>query len=178
MNDSQIDSKLTPLDSLDSAPDQVQLERFVTYRISTLANMLGRQMERFLNQQFGISLPDWRVLATLGRFKEMSVRELAAESKMDKALVSRVASRLAKQQLIDSQPHPEDGRLVVLTLTPAGRDMYHAIIPHAMKRHQKLLGSLAPEEIPALDQILNKLLGYAENLEQRSRSGNNESLIY
>jgi len=158
--------------------DQIQLERFFTYRLNLLSNMLNRQAERFLNQKFGISLPDWRLIAILGRFQEMSVRDLSAFSQMDKALVSRTAARLVKRDLVSSQPHPTDRRLVLLSLTPAGQQMHQAIIPLARARQQKLHDCLPAEEWRVLDQALNKLIGFAETIEKRHRDGNSESLIF
>lgn len=138
------------------------LERFITYRLTTLSSTLNRNTERFLKKNYDISIPDWRVLAVLNRYGPVSVRELAGHSHMDKALVSRVVSRLAKAKYITSKPDASDGRLVVLSLSPSGQDLHDAIMPHAQKRQQGLLQSLSEEEREPLYQMLEKLMHYAQ----------------
>ena len=151
----------------DSVADELRLEQFITYRLTALSNMLNRQMERFLNQRFDISLPDWRVLANLGHFQDMSVRDLAARSRMDKALVSRAVARLVKRGFVSSRPDTRDGRLVVLALTESGREMYEAIMPLARKRQRRLLECLNDKERTTFEQALDKLIAIANDNEQR-----------
>ena len=142
----------------------VHLEDFITFRLNVLSNMMNRQIGRMLNQQFDISLPDWRVLAILGRFRNMSVRDVASRSQMDKALVSRSVARLVKRGLAISQAEANDGRLVALSLTVAGKAMYEAIIPIALKRQQHFSDCLTQEEQLAFDRAIDKLMRVIDDL--------------
>ena len=155
------------MESPDNNVEELHLEQFLTYRLNVLSNMLNRQMERFYKQRFGVSLPDWRVLANLGRFQDMSVRDLAAHSQMDKALVSRTVARLVKRGLVTSRPDASDGRLVALSLTTAGQAMYEAIIPLARKRQQRLMNCLDSYEQQAINSALDKLIKAAKDHESR-----------
>jgi len=153
--------------AMDVSAHELSIEQFLTYRLNVLSNMLNRQMERFLKHQFNIALPDWRVVAILGRFRDVrSIRDVAARSRMDKALVSRAVARLIQRGLINSRPDPKDGRLVVLSLTAAGHTLYEAIMPQARKRQLDLLSGLDPQERAALEKALDKLIGLVSEKER------------
>jgi DNA-binding MarR family transcriptional regulator len=162
-----IGSDLADIDlaeSVSESEEGVHLEHFITYRLNVLSNMMNRQIGRMLNQQFDISLPDWRVLAILGRFQNMSVRDVAARSQMDKAMVSRSVARLVKRDLVSSQATANDGRLVALSLTVAGQEMYAAIMPIALERQQHLSDCLTDEERVAFDRAIDKLMRVVDEL--------------
>ena len=152
--------------------ETLPLEQFMTYRLNVLSNMLNRQMERFLKPQFDISLPDWRVLAHLGRFQAMSVRELSAYSQMDKALVSRAVARLVKKGLVSSKPDPNDGRLVVLALTKSGQKMFKTIMPLVRQRQQRLYACIDHKSQAAFDQALDALIATAREYDRRKSDVN------
>lgn len=150
--------KQDPLDQLLSQPDGVQLERFITYRLSVLTNRLNHQLEQLLKQQIELSLPEWRIVAVLGQFKDISVREIVKYSSMDKGLVSRTATKLVEKEIIHRQPHPTDNRLVTLSLTESGWQIYRKMTPLAQQRQIDLLNKLDKEQRIAIDQILDQLL--------------------
>lgn len=154
----------TELASLPFDEDQTELhlEQFLTYKLNVLSNMINRQTERFLADNFAISLPEWRVLANLGRFADLSVRDVASLSEMDKALVSRAVAKLVKRGFVNSQPHANDGRLVVLSLTTAGLEQYNQILPKARKRQERLYCVLDLQEREAIDSILQKLTRFLQ----------------
>jgi len=145
-----------------SAPEDLPLGEFLTYRLNILSNLLNRQTERFLQRHHGIAIPDWRVLFLLARGGSMSVRELSALSKMDRALVSRVTKRLAQAGLISSKISSVDARLVELSISGSGLDLYHQILPHALTRQQVLQSVLGEQKLADLNLAVDQLTQFAE----------------
>jgi hypothetical protein len=47
---------------------QLELETFLPYRLSVLSNTVSGKIARSYEKQFGLSIPEWRVMAVLGRF--------------------------------------------------------------------------------------------------------------
>ena len=99
------------------------LDAFLPYQLNVLAGRLSRAFAERYRTRFGISIPEWRVVAHLSQTGPVSVREIHARVDMDKSKVSRAAARLEAAGYVLKRPHPEDGRLVALTLTPKGRAM-------------------------------------------------------
>ncbi|MET0550795.1 MAG: helix-turn-helix domain-containing protein, partial [Xanthomonas sp.] len=81
-------------------PPSLDLERFLPYRISVLSNRISQEIARLYAGRFGLNVTEWRLLAVLGRFPDLSATELAERTAMDKVAVSRaVASLVAEGRL-------------------------------------------------------------------------------
>lgn len=135
----------------------LKLERFLPYRLSVLANQVSRSLADQYQSQFGISRPQWRVLAVLGEYDGLSANQLAERTAMDKVAVSRAVSGLVDKQLVFQTNDSRDKRRSRLSLSPAGVDIYEAIIPAALTFQSELLETLNEHEISQLEQILSKL---------------------
>jgi DNA-binding MarR family transcriptional regulator len=106
---------------------EFRLELFLPYRLSVLANRLSREFARRYQDEFGLSIPEWRVIAVLGAFAPLSSNEIGDKTEMDKAKVSRAVATLLKSGRIERAAHPTDQRLIQLTLSWQGRKIYDAV---------------------------------------------------
>lgn len=147
-----------------SHPDK-PISHFLTYRVNVLANLFNRQMERLLQHEFAIALPDWRVIAHLGQFGALSVKQLSRHSEMDKALVSRIVTRLVEREVVVSRPDERDKRSVSVKLTESGLLLYHKIKPVALEQQIKFAMPLSEIEVANLESALDKLLDHARSME-------------
>jgi len=145
-----------------SNPDVIPLDDFLTYRLNVLSNLLNKQTVRFLKDEHGIAIPDWRVLLLLVQSGPMSIRDLASLSRADKALISRVVSRLIDLGLVVRKTNDYDARLVQVSITEKGRDVFNNIQPRARVRQQVLRSILEPDELEVLDRALTKLTDFVD----------------
>ncbi|PWQ99406.1 MarR family winged helix-turn-helix transcriptional regulator [Leucothrix pacifica] len=145
-----------------SNPDVIPLDDFLTYRLNVLSNLLNKQTVRFLKDEHGIAIPDWRVLLLLVQGGPMSIRDLASLSRADKALISRVVSRLIDLGLVVRKTNDYDARLVQVSITEKGRDVFNNIQPRARVRQQVLRSILEPDELEVLDRALTKLTDFVD----------------
>ena len=132
------------------------LDSFLPYRLAVVAARVSRAFAERYRTDFGISIPEWRVLAHLAQAGAVSVREIHARVDMDKSKVSRAASRLASAGLIAKRDHSKDGRLVALELTEDGQRLFARIVPVAEAYQAELVARLGPEAaglMRALDLI-------------------------
>lgn len=133
------------------------LETFLPYRLSVLANRLSRAFARRYQEEFGISIAEWRVIAVLGAFAPLSSNEICDKTEMDKAKVSRAVAALLKGGLIERAPHPTDQRLIQLTLSRAGRKIHAAIVPRARALEAELIAGLSRGESRQFHALLDRL---------------------
>src|SRR5271157_3647896 len=96
------------------------LEDFLPYRLSVAANRVSRLFARRYAEAYGLSIPEWRVLAMVGRFGTLSPSAVGEWTAMDKVKVSRAAASLAARGLLKQTPDPHDGRGRLLRLTRKG----------------------------------------------------------
>lgn len=137
----------------------LDLERFLPYLVNTLGNRLSQELGEVYASRFGISIPEWRLIAHLSQHDNVSVREIFARVAMDKAKVSRAAARLELIGLVEKNTNPTDRRLIELHLTAAGRSLFEQIEPLALAYEAEVLAVLTPAEAETFRSLLGKLLG-------------------
>ena len=133
------------------------LEAFLPYRLSVLSNTVSHTIADFYEETFNLTIPQWRVLAVLGRQSGLSAAEVADNTAMDKVAVSRAVGGLIKAGRVRRRFASDDRRRSILELSPKGRDIYQAIVPDALFYEKELVSSLTQEECDGLSKILDKL---------------------
>jgi DNA-binding MarR family transcriptional regulator len=138
------------------------LERFLPYRLSVLMLRISKAIAGSYERRFRLSVPEWRVMAVLGRFGPLSANGVGEKTQMDKVRVSRAVSRLVAAGRVRRRIDPADRRRSVLALTASGRAIHREIVPHAQRVEARLLSGLKSDERAALDELLRKLEARAE----------------
>ena len=126
--------------------DTLDLETFLPYRLNRLAEVVSREFARVYKERFGLTRPEWRLLATLGQHGTMTATDIGAHSSMHKTKVSRAVVSLEQRRWLIRETHQRDRRIENLTLTKAGRAAYLELVPIAREFENRLLSALAPEE--------------------------------
>jgi len=144
--------------------DELELEHFLPYRMAVLSDAISRNLARVYAERFQLSVPEWRVMALLGRFPGLSAAEVAERGAMDKVMVSRAVAALSRLGRVQRQQQRRDRRRSSLRLSPAGRAIYRQIVPLARSYELALLAALAPAEIAAFDRAIERLLQCAKEI--------------
>ncbi|MEQ8587629.1 MAG: MarR family winged helix-turn-helix transcriptional regulator [Thalassobaculaceae bacterium] len=142
--------------------DALTLDRFLPYRLAVLANTVSKGIARLYADRFGITIPEWRVLAILGAFGPATASEIQGRSAMDKVQVSRAIARMLEAGLIDRTVDPDDRRRQTIAMTAEGERVYSEIVPLAQAREAALLDGFSVEERVVLDRLLDRLQARAE----------------
>lgn len=146
--------------------DRLVLDDFVPYRLSVLTNRVSDAIARHYSERFGLSIPEWRVMAVLGETPGLSAREVAARTAMDKVQVSRAVASLIEAGSVRRRPDDADGRVSHLELTRAGRAAYDEIVPLALGLEKTFLCALSAEERRSFVAVLDKLARQVRRLEE------------
>lgn len=133
------------------------LEGFLPYRLAILSHSVSHSIASIYESRFGVSIPEWRVIAIVGRFPDLSAVEVAERTVMDKVAVSRAVTKLIKSGCIDRQFADADRRRSILNLTSKGREVHDEIAPLALQMEADLLEDLNDDEIAMLDRVIDKL---------------------
>ena len=141
--------------------DELILEDFLPYRLSVLSHTVSTNIARVYDKRFDLSIPEWRVIAILGRFPGLSAVEVAERTMMDKVAVSRAVTKLIKNGRIDRQFADADRRRSILNLSEKGKQVHDEIAPLALKFEQDLLHGLSDEEIHNFNVVMERLLAKA-----------------
>jgi DNA-binding MarR family transcriptional regulator len=158
-NDSTADTHVKPPHS-----GTIDLDRFLPYRLSVLSNLVSGAIADAYQRRFGLSIPEWRVLAVLARYPGLSAAEVAERTRMDAVAVSRAVARLLAAGRLRRATSRDDRRRSVLTVSAAGLAVYREVAPIALGYERELLAALGPEARTALDGLLEALTARAESL--------------
>jgi DNA-binding MarR family transcriptional regulator len=140
-----------------SASDRIDLNRFVPFRLNRLAAEVSRALARVYGERFGIDVPQWRVIATLGDRGQARAQDIALSTRMHKSVVSRAVARLIELGWVARTANAKDRREAPLCLSAAGREVYHRLVPVVLDYQERLLGCLTEHERGMFEVLLDKL---------------------
>jgi DNA-binding MarR family transcriptional regulator len=128
----------------------LELAAFVPYRLNRLAVGVSNHLSDIYRERFGLDIPEWRVMATVGSQHGCTAQHIAASTRMHKTRVSRAVAHLEKRELIERVPSTADRREREVRLTKAGRRMYAELVPLVLERERELLTCMTREQLRGL----------------------------
>ena len=144
--------------------EELILEDFLPYRLAVLSHTISTTIAKVYEQRFGLSIPEWRVIAILGRFPGLSAVEVADRTMMDKVAVSRAVTKLIKNGRIDRQFADADRRRSILNLSEEGRQVHNEVAPLALAFERDLLHGISDADYKQFNMVLERLLAKARLL--------------
>jgi DNA-binding MarR family transcriptional regulator len=144
--------------------EEFRLEDFLPYRLSVAADSVSRLIAREHLAQPGLGMPEWRLLAAVGRFGVLSPTVAGERTSMDKVKVSRAAASLVARGLLRQAQDPADGRGRLLRLTRKGSTVYTSVAMTARDVEATLSAGLTKGEWNALHKALGKLDDHTQTI--------------
>lgn len=149
----------------DRSADKLHLDRFVPYRLSVLANIVSMSIAHAYEREFGLTIPEWRVMAVLARYPNVSAVEVAQRTAMDKVAVSRAVRSLVASRRVARRFDKGDRRKSMLRLSAVGRSVYSRVAPLALEYEKRLLNALSSSDRRALDRLIARLMDRARMID-------------
>ena len=146
----------------DEAP--LKLENFLPYQLNVVASLVSQALSRIYSRRYGIGVPEWRILITLGQYEAMTAKAIGAHTHMHKTKVSRAVALMEKRRLLARRANRDDMREAFLSLTAAGRAMYEEVAPHALDFARRLTEILTPADRDAFNRVLSQLTARSAQL--------------
>jgi len=133
------------------------LDEFLPYRLSVLSNRVSGAIAQAYSRRYGLSIPEWRVIAVLALAPGVSAAEVAERTAMDKVAVSRAVRQLLQTGRLTRRTAAGDRRRSILELTAEGRRIYQRVTPALRRYEAALLAALSARERRALEGLLRRL---------------------
>lgn len=144
-----------------SAPqetDRLDLFKFAPFRLNRLAAEVSGALASEYRERYGLDIPEWRVLATLGfRRDACSAQYIAHCTRTHKSTISRAVTALLDRKLVERVENADDRREFRLRLTRKGKALYEQLIPRLQRREREIMACLSAEERAAFDRLIGKL---------------------
>lgn len=137
---------------------KLDLFSFVPFRLNRLAAEVSNALSSEYRERYGLDIPEWRVLATLGfRVEPCSAQYVAHCTRTHKSTISRAVTALLERQLIERVENAEDRREFVLRMTAKGQALYEELIPRLKRKENEIMSCLTAQERKDLASALGKL---------------------
>jgi len=141
-----------------SKTGRLDLFKFVPFRLNRLAAEVSMALSSEYQARYGLDIPAWRVLATLGFRKEAcSAQYISQCTRTHKSTISRAVTALLERELIERVANEDDRREFRLRLTRKGKALYDELIPRLLRKEQEILACLSEKERKDLGRLLGKI---------------------
>ena len=154
------------LNSLDDPPSirigailaKLDLFRFVPFRLNRLAAEVSSALASEYQARYGLDIPEWRVLATLGfRVEPCSAQYIAHCTRTHKSTISRAVTALMQRQLVERVENQDDRREFRLRMTRKGRALYEQLVPRLLRKERDIMSCLTADERASFALALSKI---------------------
>ena len=151
---------------------KLDLFRFVPFRLNRLAAEVSAALSVEYQERYGLDIPEWRVLATLGfRDEACSAQYIARCTRTHKSTISRAVTALMSRQLVERVENADDRREFALRMTRKGKALYEELIPRLLRREQEILSCLSAQERKDFATLLGKIEGSLELVQTAKDAG-------
>jgi len=143
---------------LPKASSRLDLFRFVPFRLNRLAAEVSAALSCEYQERYGLDIPEWRVLATLGfRNDACSAQYIAHCTRTHKSTISRAVTALMTRQLVERIENEDDRREFRLRMTRKGKALYQQLIPRLLRKESEIMSCLSVQEQKDFARLLGKI---------------------
>ena len=133
------------------------LDHFIPYRLSVTSNVVSDVIARAYEALFGLTIPEWRVIAVVAENDGITQQGICTATRMDKVTVSRATIALVDRGLVARAPNNADRRSRLLALTRAGQSLYAGVAPKALEFEHRIFATFPPEEVDRFMDMLRAI---------------------
>jgi len=128
------------------------------FRLNRLAAEVSMALSGEYQERYGLDIPEWRVLATLGfRNDACSAQYISDCTRTHKSTISRAVMTLMQRQIVERVENARDRREFRLRLTKEGKTLYQELIPRLLHKEREILSCLTAQERKELACLFGKI---------------------
>jgi DNA-binding MarR family transcriptional regulator len=153
----------------------LDLLSFMPFRLNRLAAEVSAALSGEYQERYGLDIPEWRVLATLGfRNDACSAQYIAHCTRTHKSTISRAVTALMARQLVERVENEDDRREFQLRMTRKGKALYEELVPRLKRKEHEILSCLSAQERRDFALVLGKIeksLGLVQTSTEADKTG-------
>ena len=133
--------------------------------LTQASHLISGEFHRVANAR-GLTVSEWRVLATLAGGEQMSIGRLAEITVTKQPTVTRVLDRMEASGLVQRLSHDGDRRVTLVRITPVGARLVATLIALAREHEQRVLAPFGAKRAAELKATLIQLIELHRELPQ------------
>ena len=133
------------------------LRNFLPYLLNQAADVTSREFEAFYKTKYGMLRTEWRVLFHLGRYGDMTAKDICDRARIHKTKVSRAVQALEDKRYLSRQERADDRRHENLSLTASGAQVFTTLLEQAKQYDSALWSEFSAAEARQIRSFLVRL---------------------
>ena len=127
-------------------------EDLLGYQTLRLQGLIGEMVKccddrkLYESQKFSLPYAELKCLMLFGGERYLTVKGIAQKLDVAKSRVTKIVNGLIVKNLVRSIYDPNDSRVKLISLTPAGQKKWEGITSFQKEVHRKILLQMAPDE--------------------------------
>jgi DNA-binding MarR family transcriptional regulator len=126
-------------------------------RLLLLAKMIERQTSRHLQQEFNMSVAQWRVLAFVCISGPATAAFIGHSAEVDQAEISRAVRALAERGLVTREFEKGSRKRLAIAATPSGMENFGQIRRRRHHYFSRITAALGAKDAAQLDRSLRQI---------------------
>jgi DNA-binding MarR family transcriptional regulator len=137
--------------------DDFDIRDFLPYILALSAEEASLGFQRLYKDRYGMLRTEWRLLFHLGRYGDLTAKEICERARMHKTKVSRAVTALEAKKFINRTQMEHDRRHEMLSLTHRGQKAFEDLCLEAQTYDARLMAEFTDEEQKTLKDYLKRL---------------------
>ncbi|MEP2030737.1 MAG: MarR family winged helix-turn-helix transcriptional regulator [Paracoccaceae bacterium] len=133
------------------------LKDFLPYLLNLAAEEASDGFQTLYKDRYGMLRTEWRVLFHLGRYGDMTAKEICDRARMHKTKISRAVTKLEQRRFVSRKEVEADRRHAMLSVTEQGRAAYADLCEFARHYDGQLVKEFTAKEEAILRRCLSRL---------------------
>lgn len=133
------------------------LKDFLPYLLNQAAERTSLDFQHCYRDRYGMLRTEWRVVFHLGRYGEITAKEICDRSRLHKTKVSRAVAALEKKRFLVRTQSDDDRRHARLSLTDAGKAAYEDLSLEAQRYDRQMMVGFSKAEQEILRRCLTRI---------------------
>lgn len=136
---------------------QFDLKDFLPYMLNRAAEASSIGFQPFYKEKYGMLRTEWRVLFHLGRYGNLTAKQICDYAGIHKTKVSRAVHALEQKRFLTRERKNTDRRQEVLALTPRGTQVFNDLCNAAQEFDREMVRQLSAEDQATLRRCLTQI---------------------
>lgn len=133
------------------------VDDYLAYLLARASHLISSEFHAVVEAS-GLSLMEWRVMASLSGKAALSVGELADIVLAKQPTVTKLVGRMADNGWVHRSDAPHDKRQSLVSLTAAGRRKVKPLLAQAQAHEAQVLADIGTAQVRQLKQVLERLI--------------------
>ena len=133
------------------------VDSYLPALLAQASHLISSEFHRIVNAN-GLSVSEWRVLATLAGGDALSSGRIEQIAMIKQSTLSRLLDRMQAAGYIRRLDHDEDRRVTLVAIAPAGNRLVQRLIPLARAHEQRVFEPFGLERTEELKAALRGII--------------------